>query len=247
MSSLQSPRDLPILYSGPMVRAILAKMKRMTRRLSGLEIVNLDPDAWELRDVDNLGTAIFSLMGKIGDSVKGKPGHHWTTDRISCKSRHGGVGDTHWIRETWAAVHAVKDFETGHVDDWTEPKSIPKDNKDGFWTVLYAADSAFDECVEDRGFRWRPGIHMPRWASRISTRVTSVKVERLQSIPWYDIKAEGIACPEHDGPGVMCCSECPSLRDAFVKLWDGINPDMPYAFDPWVRCTSFELIETQHA
>ncbi len=119
---------------------------------------------------------------------------------------------------------------------------------DGRWCFYAATEPDVEPSEEcEQKSPWRPSIHMPRWASRISTRVTGVKVERLQDIPWWDIKAEGVACPEHDGPGMMCCSECASLRAAFVKLWDGINPDMPYAFNPWVRCTSFELIEGPHA
>jgi len=120
-----------------------------------------------------------------------------------------------------------------------------------FEFAWYQATEANIVASDDDGMKrydrspWKPSIHMPRWVSRLSTRVTGVKVERLQSIPWYDIKAEGIACPEHDGPGMMCVSECASLRAAFVKLWDGINSDSPYASNPWVRATSFEVIDAR--
>jgi len=75
--------------------------------------------------------------------------------------------------------------------------------------------------------------------------VVAVRVERLRDIQWYDIRAEGVDCPEHDGPGVFCTGECPLLRHAFSVLWDDINEKRGYPLDsnPWCWVISFRRID----
>jgi hypothetical protein len=70
---------------------------------------------------------------------------------------------------------------------------------------------------------------MPRWASRITLRVTRVGVERLQSISEEDARAEGVEPYGH----------------IFERLWDSINAKRGYGWDvnPWVWVVSFEVME----
>lgn len=95
--------------------------------------------------------------------------------------------------------------------------------------------------------RWRPSIHMPRWASRLDLRVTEVRVERLQDISEKDAMAEGIvecdipATGDHpdmigymvgpdDGQTLLDVSP----KDTYRKLWESINGKDSWAANPWV-------------
>jgi hypothetical protein len=93
--------------------------------------------------------------------------------------RHGQAGDRLWVRETWAHVPITAYRCSEGVQQTANPK-------DPDMAVVYAA--GWDR---SRPGRWRPSIHMPRWASRITLEITGVRVERLQEISEDDAKAEG--------------------------------------------------------
>ncbi len=126
-----------------------------------------------------------------------------------------------WVRETWAS-HAKYD----HL----RPKDIPLDAK-----LLYRASGAFhyeeDETMEYE--KWRPSIHMPRWAARINLEITGVRVERLHDITIEDALSEGI----HHNP-----MNCPRIE--FAWLWDSINEESNgWSVDPLVWVVEFELVK----
>jgi hypothetical protein len=153
-------------------------------------------------------------------------------------SPYGGVGDTLWVRETWA-IHFM-------FDDLS-PAAAYAQHPDNRW---YRADG--DDALSDRGCpasgrrgKWRPSIHMPRAASRLTLRVTSVRVERLQEITDADAIAEGIV----DARGTTTLhadeplsSQLPHL--AFRALWESLNAERaPWASNPFVWVIAFERIE----
>ena len=208
-------KEHPILFSGPLVRAILSGQKTQTRRL----IRSRQP----------------------------KPGHVWNeclcgeidpTDRpcLTCSVRYGleepryKVGDRLWVRETWRSV------------GWRP--------ENGHW-IEYAADNAkvWREAPKDvlsvdvynhaHPDRWRPSIHMPRWASRISLEVTEVRVQRIQEITEEDARAEGVpAIPRLDG------SDPRYYRQSFAALWDSLAPaGQEWADNPWVWAVSFRRVQ----
>lgn len=148
-------------------------------------------------------------------------------------SPYGTPGTILWVRENW------RPFE------WSEQ---------GFGKIEYAGGRVGD--VEGPwGFsrmfpygkdanRWRPSIHMPRWACRLTLKMTELTAVRIRDLTCSDFRSDGIRCPEHDFPGGFCVSECISLRRAFVKLWDGIyGKRYPYLSNPWVWKIGFIILE----
>lgn len=88
--------------------------------------------------------------------------------------------------------------------------------------------------------RWKPSIHMPRMASRISLRIVDIRVERVQDIGMEDIKAEGVEFSYQPLQNVF-----ESYRIEFESLWDSINAKRGYGWDEnsWVWVVEFERVE----
>ncbi|ASP90756.1 hypothetical protein [Sinorhizobium meliloti] len=156
--------DRPILFSGPMVRALLAGRKTQTRRLC--------------KDQPPPGVTIIR---KTIRPFGGEPYHAF--ERRTKFGNFGGEvpvkisrGDRLWVRETWQGLS---------FGDCQPTKS-------SLCEVRYAAtDPCADLDGEARGYPWRPSIFMPRWASRLTLIVTDVRLERLQDISIGDALAEG--------------------------------------------------------
>ena len=119
-----------------------------------------------------------------------------------------------------------------------EDHSVTTDEHDRR-TALYRAT-----CLNHPDERWRPSIHMPRWACRLTLEVVSVRVERLQDITEEDAKAEGMAVPVGQ--------DFVAARGLFAALWDKINGDRwpkrmaSWEANPWVWRLVFKRVEVQH-
>jgi hypothetical protein len=134
------------------------------------------------------------------------------------KSPFGTVGDRLWVRETF---RPVSESDTGFTGIEFRAGGMPDDDTQA-------------GLLHDGTDRWRPSIHMPRWASRIDLEITAVRVERVQEITEEDAKAEGVTCPyrgEKCGgyhPGMATVTEPPECvcidgyKPLFKDLWDSI-------------------------
>ncbi len=140
------------------------------------------------------------------------------------KSPYGVTGDLLWVRETWSPV----------------PTSA-------FSNVVYDPENPGMGAVHragwskaDPGTGWKPSIHMPRWASRITLEIERVSVERVQDIGDYSCEAEGVSLANASIPGY--------LRKRFQILWDSINDKRGFSWssNPWVWVISFRLAAAQH-
>lgn len=161
---------------------------------------------------------------------------------------YGQPGDLLWVRETWAAVRPETDWETGYVDS---VKEVPLGARN--CRIWYRSDYGFDDTPEEREFRWRSPIRMPRRASRLTLRLTDVRVERVQDISEEDARAEGCAGHAVDGHSGYPIGYAPT--DEFRDVWDAINAKRGHSWDanPWVWVMTFEPtwknvdeVETKH-
>ncbi len=112
-------------------------------------------------------------------------------------------------------------------------------------SLRFRADGEYQN--EHGAWSWRPSIHMPRWASRITLEITGVRVERLKDISEYDSLAEGIYQQQNPicyGPptGKNCNQYHLTPREAYKALWESINSAESWAANPWVWVISFRRI-----
>lgn len=212
--------ERPILFSAPMVRAILAGTKTQTRRV--VKPAGKD-DAFALVDY---GEGWRPYRSDDGESSIRADGNETP---IPCP--YGKVGDRLWVRETWQAVNG--NDRARHIVAHPAP--------DRGW-VEYAATPRTDEPA----YKWRPSIHMPRWACRITLEITAVHVERLQDISEADAVAEGISefiggwwCKYDDAKQIA--GNTP--QDGYRHLWERINGPGSWATNPWVWTVEFSRIE----
>ena len=201
--------ERPILFSAPMVRAILAGTKTQTRRFLKQAV----GPSLSVGIEDEPGVAELSWLHGDG------PGHevHETIKRVPCP--YGQLGDRLWVRETWAyGIHAM---------------AAARDEDGPF--VYAATDSVQGRLCE----RWRPSIHMPRSASRITLEITGVRVERLQEISQADAEAEGVI---EWSWGALSPESHEYMLPAskFEMLWESINGAGSWDANPWVWVVEFK-------
>lgn len=210
--------DLPIPFSAPMVRALLAGTKTQTRRIlktqppegsrySGIHFASNEPDSHFF----NTPVGGFKVRQRVRE------------------------GDRLYVREHWRAEARLD-------------KKPPRDIKTNYPGIKYiATDEPDDFGIEGK---FRQGMHMPRWASRLTLIVTNVRVERLQDITEVDAIAEGAdISPDHrsqitGGPMVKVGPGTYLSPIAWYRwLWNQINGAGSWETNPWVVAYTFEVIK----
>lgn len=222
--------ERPILFRAPMVRAILAGTKTQTRR-----VVKLPEGAQQV--------AYWAPPGGRSREGWADPGVNYWTERgnhlDACP--YGQPGDRLWVRESHLLDPPIDGTWPSVGDTFAAVADIPERYRNPSY-VLYRAD---EKLTGD--WRWRPSIHMPRWASRILLEVTDVRVTRLQDISEAGARAEGaepIRCAEF-APADRDLLDLPLLdpatphRNGFASLWDSINGAGAWEANPWVWAVSF--------
>lgn len=209
-------KERPILFSAPMVRAILEGRKTQTRR-----VVKPQP--------------VYVLKSRgICSSTP-----DWS-NIIKCP--YGQPGDRLWVRETHAIVPRTAYAHSEGVHQILRPN----DDHDA---------AIYHEGWErsQGGIRWRPSIHMPRWASRITLEITDVRVERLQEISYEDALAEGVSDmsallhddwqPLNGESGNECARRLRWPQRLYKQLWESINGPDSWDKNPWVWVVEFRRID----
>jgi hypothetical protein len=219
-------REIPILLSSPMVRALLEGRKTQTRRVVKPQ-PNVNESFSHQYPPDGPRTS-YGYSCWYPHQMEKRAKHYGSLDHFLkgfpvdfCP--YGKPGDRLWVRETTHS-RALPNILTG------EPTS-----------AICGAYSADEEPVLNEyefDYSWWysrpvcPSIHMPRWASRITLEVTGVRVQRLQEISGEDCIAEGVNISPWEE----------SLRWNYRHLWESINGAGSWDANPWVWAVSFKVV-----
>jgi hypothetical protein len=214
--------EYPMIFSGPMVRAILEGRKTQTRRVIKPQPVHIRNGWWE-------------WGYKYGAPKASAPRTaHWHADTWQQQQGTAPIdefapfqsGDILWVRETWGLTEDI----------------------DGRRVVEYKAGGSRlvgpGPCIQDGKHRclavhpWRPSTRMPKWACRLRLRITDVRAQRLQDISEADAYAEAAPWISCDTYSAM--HEHP--REDFQVAWEKLNRKRGYGWgrNPWVWVIGFE-------
>ncbi len=232
-------KERPILFSAPMVRAILACTKTQTRR-----VMSLHPSAIACCCG---GTAARWVSegdrwhcGTCGGGARLRP-----RDVEYARCPYGQPGDQLWVRETWQ----------GFYEDEMPPER-PRGPRytmgqparpDRLSFVYYRSDGDVPAHPLYGAPLWKPSIHLPRKYSRLLLEVASVRVERLQSISPEDALAEGIVQLRDGGYGLPAGEyyHHSDPSQSFFQLWADINGPGSVEANPWVWVINFKRLEAR--
>lgn len=231
-------KERGIIFSAPMVMALLAGEKSQTRRLvkpvgndGGFVIVEQQDGSWWPQRSDDGESMFVTIDGYAHE--------------MPMRCPYGRPGDRLWVRETWRYVDWTEDGEPyiAYAADGARllRRNAPEEWADRLfdtWAMLSEPENyAIDNRAADR--RWRSPIHMPRWASRITLEITGVRVERLQDISEADAMAEGSRswADEQDTPA----RDIPGGETHLIyrQLWESINGADSWDANPLVWVVEF--------
>lgn len=233
--------ERPILFSTPMVKAILEGRKTQTRRI-------VKPQVQEIYYMKNAPLDYHNYTRE--------PWKPWKYDLDDGNSGsmlcpYGEHGDRLWVRETWFPTR----FDVKQMLSRGDTSCI-----------RYKADGTYDPGRDCVGRSWKPSIHMPKAAARIWLEVEEVRVERLQEISEEDAIAEGVkenVCEmASECPSALCANGCQgkgeywnyldemqegdpcySAAESYKTLWQSINGPESWEQNPWVWVVKFKRIE----
>jgi hypothetical protein len=231
MDKANMSKERPILFSAPMVRAILDGKRTQTRRIAPIS---------EL-DIKHLGDGCLCWHVGFSKAIKGSLGSYsggrFSEDQArsiiaSQYNPYGIPGDRLWVRETFAIVPRT----AYRCSEGVQQTFRPDDDHDA---AIYRAGWERSK----GGFVWRPSIFMPRWASRITLEIDRVRVERLQDISQADAIAEG-APPSH--PSIDRISReyghTDFTRSWYAQLWEQKNGAGSWEKNPFVWAIEFKIV-----
>lgn len=224
--------DRPIIFSAPMVRALLDGRKTQTRRVLG-----------------GRGRCNIFELGVWADSYVMDPGNaDWRA-----RDTPYAIGDRLYVRENWrVSPEACEGWHPDEMRGWIDYQAggslecvAPSFDAVERATFLKTEEHDWDFIPS----RYRPCIHMPRWASRLTLLVEDVRVERLNDLSIEDAIAEGTSCyicgtGAVDGTSEHDCG-CFHNRDLAVPsyryLWDSLHGPDAWDSNPWVGAVTFRV------
>lgn len=210
-----TPKERAIPFSGEEVQATLAGRKTQTRR--------------PIKNPDFMGCT-------TGDCPHEKQTECNVVLASQCPYP---VGMRLWVCETWG--------EVSHID-WGDPRKASFVHVLGLdeRCIIYREEAlrhGFEWAGESDADRWRPSIHMPRWASRLTLLVTDVLVQRVQEIRTneHDLRAEGLELrPSELYPEINTASK---LCRQFESLWEQTYGPGAWERNDWVWAIGFEVVK----
>lgn len=223
-----------------MVRAVLRDIdpKTMTRRLITPRNSYYDGGPVRKARWDELDWASQDIFVDKGPSPSGNPGPylHVPDKDGDCSHRiypRFQPGDGLWGRET----HTLEEFTDGDRIVYQADRAARWKNSDEiFWL-----ESNYQPA------KWRPSIHMHRWASRINLEITGIRIERLKDISEADCIAEGCT-KNHNGyywggpHAISGLKQMATAKSAYQDLWESINGSGSWALNPWLWVVEFKRV-----
>lgn len=256
-------KERPILFSGPMVEAILAGTKTQTRRVLRLPKWALGDASTAELEFDDDGTPLVICAA---------------TGCFASLPLPYAVNDTLWVKETWADVNlegapGIAYRASGDTADLMADESfLCRDGSFNYEDArLSFGKRGLRFCVWSGDLHsgadgsWRSSLHMPRWAARILLRVTNLRVERVRDISEADAQAEGFRLTAQEiasNEALMKREPLPHIKaiggDAkypltgatkFHLYWEQLNGPRGFGreFNPWVIAVTFEVLATERA
>ncbi|HET6584813.1 MAG TPA: hypothetical protein VFG69_15250 [Nannocystaceae bacterium] len=225
-------RCRPILFTGPMVCAVLQGRKTHTRRL----VKPQPPDFWQTVEVGHYHPTIIDRYGEQQPGAE-VFGAYDLDGEWGCPSPYGEPGDLLWVRETWRTGVALDKHNATQIAESADEAGYTKP-----WApLLYNARphghehaSVNADTLGSFGGAWgrvRAARFMPRWASRITLRVRSVRVERLHAMTETDAVAEGFSDLNQ------------SALTMFKFAWEDMHDVRWEDANPWVWDIGFERVD----
>lgn len=249
MKDADSIKERPILFSKPMVLALLDDTKTQTRRVVKPQPVGEMPTGWSFKDSGVSGW--YAVNGSHRSECIGRCPYGKLGDRITVRETFFAYG--RWVTQ----YSAMKGRDEWHFVDMTRECDR---------AYQYAANNPEVPLANGRGALpgWyrRPAIFMPRHVVRIVLEITGVQVERLNEISEADAVAEGIAKENvivnthcHGGNHTEVHADryfyddCADdgfeyAGDAYADLWEQINGSGSWALNPWVWCVLFKRVQS---
>lgn len=210
----------PILFNTEMVQALLDGRKTMTRR-----VIKKLPNHWKESGVNMYGEFLFY------------PDNEFELENFepTFKCPYGEIGDLLYVRETYLPRR-----------DLTETDTDSRKRRYCYYKAT-TPGAAFDKNhFHDYSNRWKPSVHMPRWASRLTLEITNVKVERLLDITEEDARLEGVKQLTNEPTYKNYIKEdtpCGTAKGSFKSLWQSINGKEGLESNPWVWVVEFKVIK----
>jgi hypothetical protein len=216
--TLIQAKERPMLFSGPMIRALLDGSKTQTRRVV----------KWPLK----ANTAVSYGENAID---YGRNHHADPTADIIRLCPYGQPGDRLWVRETCRAEEAPHGIDGIRyiADDFWQPIKNTVEAAEQ-WGKMFNYRRVRGATV--------PPIHMPRWASRLLLEIKAVRVERLQHISERDVRAEGCEMRQFNLLFMDAAERKRAYTDLYGNLWVSINGPESWAANPWVWVVEFKVI-----
>lgn len=210
-------KEHPILFTGPMVKAILEGRKTQTRR-----IANINSEGCKTGFVTpNAGFVPRTIAEHIQ----------------YCRWQ---IGDLLWVRETCVRFTGC----ASHGKPWSHvPFALsPDGNPYRALLPIVGNEAHVDNLRDSAACVTVPSIHMPRRASRLTLEITDVRAQRLQEISEEDYFAEGLRMPPADGPEMIDTDSW--WLYYFKELWNSINAKRaPWSSNPWVWALTFRVVK----
>ena len=201
------------------------------------------------------GEAVRAILAgrktQMRDAMEPQPSNFWQPPKSGLKhAQIGAIGDRLWVRETWVELWDW-DQSKSNCPDWYD-----EEGNDMPGHIHYRADPSHPtEMADPDGAKvdltWRPSVHMPRHASRITLEITNIRVERLQDISEADAMAEGVnsrlvvrnsSCHYIEPP-----TDTYSYIASYIPLWESANGKGSWDWNPWVWVIEFKKLEGDNA